>query len=202
MNLCVYCSSSDKLEERFYTAADDLGREMAQRGHTLVYGGGSVGIMGRLARSVHAHGGRVIGVIPAFLRTAEVSYEASDELVVTDDMRTRKAEMERRADAFLILPGGLGTLEELAEMLVLKVLRQSHKPLVIFNQEGFYDPLLAFFDHLCEHRFANAACRRLYGVANSVAEVLDALERASRKPACVEGEPPMLPYRRPDSTLE
>jgi cytokinin riboside 5'-monophosphate phosphoribohydrolase len=198
MNLCVYCSSSDKLEPRFYEAADELGRAMAERGHTLVYGGGSVGIMGRLARAVHAHGGKVIGVIPSFLRTAEVSYEASDELVVTDDMRTRKAEMERRANAFLILPGGLGTLEELAEMLVLKVLRQTHKPLVIFNQDGFYDPLLAFFDHLCEHRFASAACRKLYAVADSVPEVFDALERAANEPVCTDA-PPMLAYKRADS---
>jgi cytokinin riboside 5'-monophosphate phosphoribohydrolase len=183
MNLCVYCSSSDKLEPRFYEAADELGRAMAERGHTLVYGGGSVGIMGRLARAVHAHGGKVIGVIPS---------------VVTDDMRTRKAEMERRANAFLILPGGLGTLEELAEMLVLKVLRQTHKPLVIFNQDGFYDPLLAFFDHLCEHRFASAACRKLYAVADSVPEVFDALERAANEPVCTDA-PPMLAYKRADS---
>lgn len=184
MNLCVYCSSSDKLEPRFYDAADELGREMAKRGHALVYGGGSVGIMGRIARALHAHGGRVVGVIPSFLRTMELSYEAADELIVTDDMRQRKAEMERRADAFVILPGGLGTLEELAEILVLKVLKQTHKPLVIFNQDGFYDPLLVFFDHLCEHRFASASCRQLYAVARSVDEVFEALERSPKGPAC------------------
>ncbi|MCX5663019.1 MAG: TIGR00730 family Rossman fold protein [Planctomycetota bacterium] len=184
-NITVYCSSSDRLAAPFYEVATAFGAELAHRGDTLVYGGGRTGLMGAVARGAHAHKGQVVGVIPGFLRNVELVYDEADELVITADMRGRKAEMERRADAFVVLPGGLGTLEELAEILTLKVLRQLHKPLVILNQDGFYTHLLTFFDHLCEQRFAHPACRQAYHVARDIEGVfahLDADDDAGPPP--------------------
>jgi len=114
-NICVYAASSDELDPAFYAAAEELGRLLAQRGNTLIYGGGAIGLMGALAKGVHAGGGHVVGVIPRGLRAREIAYEAADELVLTDTMRERKAIMENRGDAFVVLPGGFGTLEEAFE---------------------------------------------------------------------------------------
>lgn len=175
-HITVYCSSSDKLAAPFYAVATAFGEALARRGDVLVYGGGRTGLMGAVARGVHAGKGHVVGVVPGFLRHVELVYDEADELLITADMRSRKAEMERRADAFVVLPGGLGTLEELAEILTLKVLRQLHKPLVLLNQDGFYDPLLQFFDHLCEQRFAHQACRQAYHVAQDVDAVFAHLD--------------------------
>ncbi|MFA6547179.1 MAG: TIGR00730 family Rossman fold protein, partial [Limisphaerales bacterium] len=114
-SICVYCSSSSAVDARYVEAAVEFGTHLGRRGLTLVYGGASVGLMGQLAQAVHRGGGRVLGVIPQSLRDREIAYEAADELVVTRDLRERKAVMESRADAFVALPGGFGTLEEVLE---------------------------------------------------------------------------------------
>ncbi|MCC7409616.1 MAG: TIGR00730 family Rossman fold protein [Phycisphaeraceae bacterium] len=175
LSLCVYCSASNHLDPHFVQAARDLGRDIAQKGHQLIYGGGNVGLMGELARAVHAHGGRVVGVIPTFMNTREIAYDAADELLVPANMRDRKALMEDRSDAFIALPGGFGTLEELAEILTLKQLHQHDKPIVIVNLGGFYDHLLAFFEHLTAQRFAKDRHRDSYRVAHDVASVWEHL---------------------------
>lgn len=172
-SICVYSSSSDAIEPAFFKAAEELGKLIAQEENTLIYGGGNIGLMGALARSVQAHGGRVVGVIPEFMLDFGVAYKTADELILTSDMRERKAIMEARAESFIGLPGGFGTLEELLEIITLKQLGRHHKPIVFLNVNGYYDPLVAMFDHICEHRFAKSNNKELYHVAPEPRDALD-----------------------------
>jgi cytokinin riboside 5'-monophosphate phosphoribohydrolase len=163
-SVCVYCSSSDRIARGFFTLAEKLGQELAQRDLTLVYGGGGVGLMGEIARSVARNGGTVVGVIPDFMRAKELAFEQADELIVTQTMRERKAAMEERAHAFFVLPGGFGTLEEVIEMITLKQLGMHQKPIVFINHDGFFDPLVSFFERIFEHDFTRPVYRALYEV--------------------------------------
>ena len=178
-NICVYCSSSNIVDPVFFKAANELGALMANKGHTLVYGGGCVGLMGEVAKSVHHHKGKVIGIIPEGLRHKEVCYEQSDELIVTKDMRDRKAIMDERSDAVITLPGGFGTLEEILEMITSRQLGFHNKPLVIVNINGFYDPLIELFEHIYEHKFANTELRISYHVASNVKDAVEYIEQYS-----------------------
>ena len=183
MNVCVYCASSDTIPETYFAAARRLGEEMARRSWRLIYGGGNVGLMGELARTIHAAGGSVIGVIPQALLDREVAYHGSDELIVTATMRERKQIMDDRADAFVALPGGFGTLEELLEIMTLKQLAYHDKPILIANIEGYYDPLLAQFERIFAQQFTHDRVRGLYSVVATVDEVLEMLGRVEgRKP--------------------
>ena len=177
--LCVYCASSDRLDPKYYAAAAELGREMVLRGWGLVYGGGKTGIMGAVARAVKQNGGRVIGVIPEFMKVRELAYDEADELVTVITMRERKLLMETRADAFVALPGGWGTLEEILEILTLRQLDVVKKPCVIFNQDGFYDPLLQLFERMLAEKFFKPSNLDLFRVATSAAEVFGQIESAS-----------------------
>jgi cytokinin riboside 5'-monophosphate phosphoribohydrolase len=174
--ICVYCSSSSAVEGIYNQTARELGRLMAQAGHTLVYGGCQVGTMGKLAQAAKAAGGQVIGVIPRNLLQRGLGYLEADELIVAETMAERKALMERHAEAFIALPGGLGTLDELAQVLTLKQLGLVHGPIVILNTQGFYDLLLAHFERLYAQRFAKPEYRQLYHVASTPAEALEYIE--------------------------
>jgi uncharacterized protein (TIGR00730 family) len=172
--VCVYCSSSNKIDEKYFSVAEVMGRTLAEKGYRLVYGGGQVGLMGRLAESVHERDGTVIGVIPEALRDREgVAYDVADEMIVTGTMQERKAEMYGRADAFVALPGGFGTLEEFMEVLTLKQLGYHSKALVLVNTDGFYDALIDFFEQLYERKFAREKHSDLYRLASSPAEALE-----------------------------
>ncbi len=151
-----------------------LGAELARKGFCLVYGGGEYGLMGKLAASVQENGGRVIGVIPEALMPR--AYIQADELIVTKDMRKRKATMENRADAFITLPGGFGTLEELLEIITLKQLQFHQKAVVIVNTLGYFDHLLSQFEHLYESHFTNPAYRNLYHVVENAAQAVEYVE--------------------------
>ena len=166
--LCVYCSSSGTLDRKYYEAGERLGREMAARGWGLIYGGGNAGLMGSVARSVKAAGGHVVGVIPEFMRERELAYQEANELVVVDSMRERKRIMAERAEAFITLPGGIGTLEELTEIMTERYLGLSVKPLVLVNQDGFYDSLLQFFERMVEERFKPPGLADLFTIAKDV----------------------------------
>ncbi len=174
--LCVYCSSSDRLEPKYFAAAETLGRTMVARGWGLVYGGGRTGLMGTVARTVKEGGGRVVGVIPEFMKVKELAYDEADELVTVVTMRERKLLMESRADAFVALPGGWGTLEEMMEILALRQLDVLRKPCVFLNQDGFYDDLLRFFDRMITERFNKPSNLELFCVARTVDEVLDLVD--------------------------
>jgi uncharacterized protein (TIGR00730 family) len=177
--LCVYCASSDRLDPKYYAAAAQLGREMVLRGWGLVYGGGKTGMMGAVARAVKQSGGRVVGVIPEFMKARELAYVEADELVTVITMRERKLLMETRADAFVALPGGWGTLEEILEILTLRQLDVVRKPCVFLNQDGFYDPLLKLFDRMLADQFFKRSNLALFGVAHTVPEVFSQIEAAA-----------------------
>lgn len=173
--LCVYCASSERVDPKYFAVAERLGAELAAHGWGLVYGGGKTGLMGAVARAAKAGGGRVVGVIPEFMKERELAFTAADELITVRTMSERKMRMEARADAFLALPGGWGTLEEILEILTLKQLSVVLKPAVILNQEGYYDELLRLFDRMIGERFSKAGNRELYHVARDVGEVFAAL---------------------------
>lgn len=173
----VYCASSDDVDSKYLDVAEEAGKLLADRNYGLVYGGGQVGLMGAIARSVHRHGGRVIGIIPEALKEREgVAYEVADELIITKTMQERKAILFTRADAFMVLPGGFGTLEEFMEVLTLKQLGYHNKPLALLNVDGYYDPLLDLFEHFFDEGFAAERYRTLYFVTGSAEEALAYME--------------------------
>ncbi|MFP4229350.1 MAG: TIGR00730 family Rossman fold protein [Salinivenus sp.] len=184
-SICVYCSSSDDIDAAYPPVAEALGRQLAARGHALVYGGGAVGLMGVLARAAHDAGGHVTGVIPSKLQDREgIAYDA-DELVVTETMRERKRIMFSKADAFIVLPGGFGTLEEFMEVLTLKQLGYHDRPIALLNVDGFFDTLLSFFQELREGRFTREMLSDLVHVVPTAEAALDRIETM----AATDGSP-------------
>jgi uncharacterized protein (TIGR00730 family) len=174
-SLCVFCGSQHGSDRRFRAAATRLGESVAGAGLKLIYGGGRVGLMGAVADAAMAAGGEVIGLIPARLLEREVGHRAITDLIVARDMFDRKDQMIARADAFVVLPGGLGTLDELLEVVTLRQLGYHGKPIVLVNLAGYWDPLIALVDQVIAHGFAAPSVRALYRVVDSVDEVLPAL---------------------------
>lgn len=151
--VCVYCGSGPGTNPRFVEAAQALGKIFAENNIRLVYGGGSVGLMGAIAKSVLDHGGAVTGIIPDFLRARENALTRVQEMVVTPDMHERKRLMFERSDAFVALPGGVGTLEELVEMMTWQQLGRHSKPILVANIDGFWEPLMALIAHMRSAQF-------------------------------------------------
>ena len=180
-NVCVYCGSSDGADPQFSAAADALGRALAEAGIGLVFGGGGEGLMGRVARATLAGGGRVTGIIPKFLLKREHALEAAHELVVVDDMHQRKQLMFERADAFIALPGGIGTLEELVEQLTWVQLQRHRKPVLLADVAGFWRPLLALFAHMRNLGFIREGFEVRYLVAEKIEDALPMLHSAARR---------------------
>lgn len=170
-NVAVFCASSNGVDPAYHAAAVELGRTLAQQNVGLIYGGGNVGLMGAVAESSLLHGGRVVGVIPEVLVDLEVAHHGLTELHITTNMHTRKAMMGELADAFLVLPGGFGTLEEMFEVLTWQSLRLHQKPTFLINIGGFYDKLIDFLDHCVEQGVLKTHARDNLRV---VAEVEDA----------------------------
>ena len=177
ISVCVFCASSDHLDDRYNSTAIALGRQMALRGLRLVYGGGNNGLMGLLSETVHDTGGEIIGVIPKGLNDLGYAYSEADEMIITDGMRDRKAIMEERADGFIGLPGGFGTLEEMLEIITLRQLEMLDKPIVFINVGDFFNGLIEQFERGYAERFIEDRCRELYFVTDSVVEALDYIER-------------------------
>ncbi len=165
-SICVFCSSSDDVAPAYVEAARRLGRAIAGGGHSVVYGGMDMGLMGALARSAHDDGARVVGVTVQFM--AEESDTYADEMIVACDMHQREAMMHQLAEAFVVLPGGFGTLEEMGQVLAFGNLELHKKPIVIINTGGFYDSLLAMFDRFVRDGFASERHLRDYKVAADV----------------------------------
>ncbi len=188
-NVCVYCGSSAGADPIFADAASALGRALAEAGIGLVYGGGSGGLMGVMARSVLTHGGNVTGIIPDFLKSRELMLKEAQELVIVADMHTRKRLMFERADAFVALPGGIGTLEELVEQLTWVQLERHRKPVLIVDIAGFWRPLLNLFAHMRDHGFIQPHFEIRYMVAEKIADVLPMLEAAVERTAREGAEP-------------
>ncbi|HEY7486246.1 MAG TPA: TIGR00730 family Rossman fold protein [Streptosporangiaceae bacterium] len=186
MKICVFCASSNKIDPSYLELAEEVGAELARRGHTLVSGGARVSCMGAVARAARAGGARTVGVIPQALVDIEVADEDSSALIITADMRSRKAEMDRRSEAFLVLPGGLGTLEELFEIWSARVLGLHEKQLVILDPYGLYDPLRDLMSHLLDEGFARPKIFDAIGWTRTVGEAFDSLER---RPVRIEPTP-------------
>ena len=186
MNICIYGASSRKLAKEYYDAAEALGALMAQQGHTLVFGGGQEGIMGAVARGAHAHGGKIIGIAPRFFDRPGILFEECTEFIYTDTMRERKALMEEHSEAFMVLPGGIGTYEEFFEMLTLKQLGRHNKPMVMLNTRGYYNPMAAMLQNTVDEGFMSADCLELYGVCNSPEEALDYILNAKLVTGSIE----------------
>ena len=159
--ICIYCGARSGADPIYEDAARALGTALGQSGYPLIYGGGAVGMMGALADAALAAGGRVVGVIPHAMVEREWAHSGLSELIVVDTMHARKAAMARRAQCFVALPGGLGTLEELAESLSWAQLEFHQQPLFLLNTRGYFNPLLSFVDHCIEQGFAPAADRAL-----------------------------------------
>lgn len=181
--ICVYCGSQNGDRREYGEAAEALGGALAGRGLELVYGGGRVGLMGRLADAVLAGGGRVIGVIPEALVAREVAHHQVTDLRVVASMHERKALMAELSDGFAVLPGGLGTLEELAETLTWGQLGIHAKPCGLLNAAGYFDPLIAFFDHAADEGFVKPQYRALFQVGRTPEELLDLLAAYQPPPA-------------------
>ena len=176
-SICVFCGSASGVDPAFADAARAVGREIARRGWTLVYGGGRVGLMGILADAALAEGGRVIGVIPRFLYEWEVGHDGLTELEIVGTLTERKVRMGDLADAFLSLPGGIGTLDELFEALSWAQLGLEHKPNGLLNVGGYYDSLIAFLDRAVESGFLKPKHRELLVAGSDERELLDRLAR-------------------------
>jgi uncharacterized protein (TIGR00730 family) len=184
-SICVYCGSSPGRDPLYVEAAEVLGRAMAETGLRLVYGGGGKGIMGTVAASVSAAGGTVVGIIPRFLISKEATEAALarlDDLVVTEDMHTRKHRMFEESDAFVALPGGIGTLEEIVEIMTWAQLGRHAKPIVLANIGGFWTPLIKLLDHMRETGFLHTAHKIAPLVIDDAADIVPAILRMQGKP--------------------
>jgi uncharacterized protein (TIGR00730 family) len=185
-SVCVYCGSGFGDDRVFAENAAALGREMAERGIRLVYGGGNVGLMGIIAQSVLDHGGYVTGIIPDFLKSREKLLDDVQETIVVPDMHTRKRLMFEKADAFVALPGGIGTLEELVEQMTWAQLGRHTKPILMLSTKDFWKPLLTLFAHMREQGFIRPGLELNYLVAEQVKDVIPMLQDFARRIGVVE----------------
>ena len=179
--VCVYCGSGPGTNPRFVEAATALGKALAKNGVGLVYGGGSIGLMGAVATSVIDHGGTVTGIIPDFLTARENALARVQELIVTADMHERKRLMFERSDAFVALPGGIGTLEELVEQLTWQQLGRHTKPILLANIDGFWEPLLVLLAHMRATQFIRATLTVDILQAERVEDILPRLRAAAAR---------------------
>lgn len=184
--VCVFCASSEEVEPAYRQLAAELGGAVAAKGWGLVYGGGNVGLMGEVARAALAAGGHVTGVIPHRLASREIALDAVTELLLVDTMRERKALMDERSEAFIVLPGGIGTLEELVEILTLRMLGYSDKPVVLLDPDGFWRPLEDLLRSMIKRQLAAEGLLDLYVVRTDVASALAAVQETpatARRPS-------------------
>ena len=179
MNICVYGASSKSIDAIFTDAGYELGMKLAKRGYGLIFGGGDNGMMGAVARGAHDGGAHIIGIAPSFFNVDGILYPFTDDFIYTDTMRQRKQKMEDLSGAFIVSPGGIGTFEEFFEILTLKQLAQTDKPLVILNTAGYYDALLSMLRYACETDFMTESTLDLIHITDSIDEALDYIEKYS-----------------------
>ena len=176
MKICVYLSSSEVVDDIYFIETESLGKLIAEHNHELIYGGANVGLMRVLAESVKQAGAFVHGVIPQRIHDKGLGFTSADTLKITETMHERKSYMESISDAFIALPGGFGTMEELVETITLKQLGYHNKPIVIINTNGFYDKLIDFMEHIYASKFAKEDYRALYRFANDSIEAIQYIE--------------------------
>ncbi len=178
MRICVFGAASAHIDDIYIKTVEKLGEEMAKRGHSLVFGAGGTGLMGAAARGVKRGGAHIVGVVPTFFKTQGVEqlYDECDETVYTETMRERKAIMEDMAEAFIVVPGGVGTFEELYEIITLKQLNRHDKAIVILNIENYYGELEKFMRVAADRKFITESCLTLYKICGTIEETLDYLD--------------------------
>jgi len=181
-SVCVYCGSANDVPSHYKTTARDVSAALARRKLTIIYGGGHVGLMGIVADAALQIGAKVIGIIPEHIRAMEIQHTGLTELIVVPDMHTRKRMMCERSDAFVVLPGGLGTLDETFEILTWKKLGLHNKPIIIFNQDGYWDPLLALIDRTLKDGFAQPSDRVLFKVVTNIEDMFEVLDAEAHPP--------------------
>lgn len=180
-SLCIYCSSSNHLPDKFYEISRELGEKLAKNGYNMVYGGTVVGMMGVIADTASKFGAKVTGVIPERIEAFGLKHPALAQVVITKDMRERKATMEKLSDGFIAMPGGFGTFEEVFEILVAKQLGYHNKPVIFMNFDNYYSNLFKMFDTIYENKFAKEETKSLYFIANSLDEMFEYLKSYSPK---------------------
>ena len=186
MKICIYGAASNEIDKTYLDSVQELGRKMAQRGHGLVFGGGAKGCMGAAARGVHEKGGEIIGIAPTFFNVDGVLFEHCTKLVGTKTMRERKQLLEEYSDAFVITPGGIGTMDEFFEIITLKQLCRHNKAVVFFNVNGYYDDLEKFLGKMIDEKFAGEKLKELYKFSDSPEEILHYLENYKPVEADIE----------------
>ncbi len=173
--ICVFCASSAKIDNKYFDDAEILGKELARNQIHVIYGGGAVGLMGRLADSVLSEGGRITGVIPGFMRKMDWAHPNITELIEVKDMHKRKNLMIKGVDAVVALPGGIGTLEELTEVITLKQLGQLYVPIIIVNTNEFFNPLIDFFEKMIHENFMRHSHKDMWRVVEHPTDVISAI---------------------------
>ena len=182
MNICLYGASSSAIAKAYVNPTEELGAKIAERGHTLIYGGGAAGLMGAAARGAYSRGGEIIGVVPSFLNVDGILFDNCTELIFTETMRERKALMEQKSDAFIMTPGGVGTFDEFFEILTLKQLGRHSKPIAVFNVNGYFDSLIAQLEKAVHKQFMNPEIFELFISTDRADRLLDYLENSVSSP--------------------
>ncbi len=177
--ICVFCGSSEDLDEKYYKEAAVLGKLLGENSYDLIHGGGIIGLMGHLLKAARKAGAEVTGVVPEILDKPNIVNNTDQNLVVTDDMKNRKEYMRDNSDAFIALPGGFGTIEEVMEVITLKQLKYHTKPIVIINTDNFYCHLIAQFESIFSEKFANPLYEKLYYIAKNPADAIDYIKNYS-----------------------
>ncbi len=183
MRICVYGASSNEIDKMYMKSGEEFGRELALRGHGLVFGGGCRGLMGAAARGAFSEKGEIIGVAPEFFNVDGTLYDKCTELLLTKTMRERKEKMEMLSDAFVMLPGGIGTFDEFFEILTLRQLGIHTKPIGILNTNGFYDDLIRMLNRIADENFMMKTCLELFELSEKPAELLSRLEKRAEEKA-------------------
>ena len=176
MNICIYGSASNDIAAHYIEETEKLGKTLAKNGHSLVFGGGAQGLMGAAARGFYSEGARITGVVPKFFNVDGILFEQCNEMIRTDTMRTRKQKMDDLADAFITTPGGIGTYEEFFEIITLKQLGQSKKPLILFNIDGYFDTLLTMLENCVTGKFMPRNTIELVHFSDTIDDIISYLE--------------------------
>ena len=182
MNICLYGASSNSIAKSYINPTEELGAKIAERGHTLIYGGGAAGLMGAAARGVYSRGGKIIGIVPSFLNVDGILFDKCDEMILTETMRERKQLMEERADAFIMTPGGVGTFDEFFEILTLKQLGRHSKPIAVFNINGYFNSLIEQLKNAVHKQFMNPEAFELCMFTDNADKLINYIEQSVSKP--------------------
>lgn len=176
MNICIYGSASDDIAGRYIEETEKLGKALASRGHSLIFGGGANGLMGAAARGFYSEGAKITGVVPKFFNVDGILFDKCDEMIRTETMRIRKQKMDDLAEAFITTPGGIGTYEEFFEIITLKQLGQSTKPLIVFNIDGYFDALITLLENCVSGNFMPHKTIELIHFSDTAEDIVDYLD--------------------------